>query len=397
VRGWIRHAGRLDPDALILAVGCYSELDGPALTSLGTGVLALPQSRKDSLHDLAAYLKRTGPILAREGLEKRKRRVENHLKQLSQRPPSPFSFDVSRYSLHSRAFLKIQDGCDYGCAYCIVPLARGPSVSLSTDAVLDRVRRLENEGYREIVLTGVNIASYNHEDESLSSLLDLILKSTASVRIRLSSLEPDQIVEEMRDVVSHERICPHFHIPVQSGSDRVLKAMKRRYNAKRVLESIDLLRSVKPEAHFAADFIVGFPGETESDFSKTEELVRAGGFVRLHVFPFSPREGTAAKGMNKQVHEAIKTARVKRLRELSAERLKAYTKSWKGRSLTAVVEDEISADGTASGLSGNYLKLVIHGIPKAGKSGKLVRSGSLVSCRITDAENPCSAEFVTLL
>ena len=398
VRGWIRRVSRLDTQSLVLAAGCYAQVDGHQLAELCPNVLVVPQSHKAVLHDLAEYLKRTGPILAKESLEKKKQRVENHLRQLAEHPAAPFSFDVRRYSLHSRAFVKIQDGCGYHCAYCIVPRARGPSVSLETGEVLERVRRLEEQGYREVVLTGVNIASYEHDGAELASLLPSMLEATSRLRIRLSSLEPDRIDRRLRDAVADKRICPHFHIPVQSGSDRILKAMRRQYDARRVLDGIQMLREVRPEAHVAGDFMVGFPGETESDHHRTEEVVRTGGFARLHVFPFSPREGTAAQKMKRRVPERIKKARAERLREISSKQLQAYIASWSGRAVAAVIEGDIGSDGTAAGLSENYLKLVIRGIPRGeGRDAEDVRAGSLVECRISGPEDPCTAEFLRSL
>jgi threonylcarbamoyladenosine tRNA methylthiotransferase MtaB len=341
---------------------------------------------------------------------------------------SVFRFQVEQFSFHSRAFLKIQDGCDYGCAYCRIPLARGGAVSLNPEEALSRAVKLEKQGYREVVLTGVNITSYNCRGWTLPELITGFLKVTSSMRLRLSSLEPEMINEQLVDTLSDRRVCPHFHIPLQSGSDRVLMLMGRRYKAERVSSAVDLLRKVKPETFLAADVLIGFPGESEDDFQATRELVKELGFSRLHVFPFSPRPGTAAEKMKEHTPERIRDQRVKELIRLSKELLERYKQRFVGRRVEAILERSSTAVGvipasapssTAAGvdpvttsapnsnftstnaasgeerakkwrgLTENYLKIEIEGIPQ-----NYALAGRLVAAEITHGGEIYRARFL---
>jgi threonylcarbamoyladenosine tRNA methylthiotransferase MtaB len=301
--------------------------------------------------------------------------------------PDPFAFQVQRYSFHSRAFLKVQDGCDHRCAYCRVPLARGGSLSLDPQLAIRRAVLLEQAGYREVVLTGVNLSAWRHGGEGLGELLGRLLSSTAGFRLRLSSLEPETIKPALVRMLGHPRVCPHFHLPVQSGSDRVLLRMRRRYRAEQVRRAVGLLRSARPEPFLAADLIAGFPGETEEDFRATFELAESLGFAKLHVFPFSPRPGTAALRMGDRVPERERDRRVRELIALSDRLGAAYRSAWVGREVEVVVEER-RGDGSAwRGFSANYLPCAVRGVP-AGPAGRLVRA------RIDDDGDPCAALYL---
>jgi threonylcarbamoyladenosine tRNA methylthiotransferase MtaB len=278
-RRFIRGLACRRPAALLLVTGCYAQLEGAAIESLGPNVTVVSQADKSLLLDLPRRLQEQGTGA----------RIEKG-------SPDPFAFQVQRYSFHSRAFLKIQDGCDHRCAYCRVPLARGGSLSLDPELAVRRAGLLEQAGYREVVLTGVNLSAWRHGGEGLGELLERLLISTAGIRLRLSSLEPETIKPALVQALRHPRVCPHFHLPVQSGSDRLLAAMRRRYRAEQVRRAVGLLRGARAEPFLAADLIAGFPGETEEDFRATFELAESLGFAKLHVFPFSPRPGTARFG-----------------------------------------------------------------------------------------------------
>jgi threonylcarbamoyladenosine tRNA methylthiotransferase MtaB len=382
-RRTVRRIARSNPAALIVATGCYAQIDRDALQSLGENVVAVSQSEKGGLHDLAASLVKR-PI---RDVRQEKDRLGERLDGIARR--DPFGYDVVDFSFHSRGFLKIQDGCDNRCSYCMIPLARGSSVSLEPKLVAQRARRMKEAGYGEIVLTGVNIASYQFEGIDFPLLVESLLAGTGGVQFRLSSIEPDRIDAAFLAMIGHPRICPHFHIPVQSGSNSVLERMNRRYRRKTVIEAVEGLRSSKGEPFLAADIIAGFPTEGPEDFQQTVELIRELSFSALHVFPYSPREGTPAAEMASRVSDREKRRRVRSLLALSEELVETYRASWMGRDVRAVVEGKIASDGTARGLSENYLKLLIHGIP-AGK----VESGMLVRCRIDESPAPLTARFV---
>lgn len=409
-RGLIRSLARSYPRARLIVTGCYAQMNESGLTELADNLVVVPQNRKDTLLDLPGLLRRQteGPVdlkqlLANSGAADaeaahRAAAVDVSLKQLPAVSPlcrySVFRFQVEQFSFHSRAFLKIQDGCDYGCAYCRIPLARGGSVSLNPEEALSRAVKLEKQGHREVVLTGVNITSYNYRGWTLPELITGFLKATSSIRLRLSSLEPEMINEQLVETLSDRRVCPHFHIPLQSGSDRVLLLMRRRYKAERVCRAVDLLRKIKPEAFLAADVLIGFPGESGDDFQATRKLIEELGFSRLHVFPFSPRPGTAAEKMEKHTPERIRDQRVKELILLSKELLKRYKQRFVGRRVEAILERSSTTTATTTdkrwrGLTGNYLKIEIEGIPQ-----NYASAGGLVAAEITHGGEIYQARFL---
>jgi threonylcarbamoyladenosine tRNA methylthiotransferase MtaB len=269
---------------------------------------------------------------------------------------NPFGFEqgLAEYaaSPRSRPFLKIQDGCGNACTYCAVTIARGPSVSLDKAAILERLRSLEDAGFGEAVLTGVNICQY----PGLAGLIAYLLENTGRIRLRLSSLEPDAVDDRLLRAVSLPRVRPHFHLSIQSGSDAVLARMGRRYGAAAVERAYAELRAVKDDPFLACDIITGFPGETEADFQATYALCEKCAFAWIHAFPFSPRPGTAAAKMRPQIPQREAAMRAERLRLLAEAGLSAYEKRWEGRALEAVVEHYDSAGETVNVVTENYLK-----------------------------------------
>jgi threonylcarbamoyladenosine tRNA methylthiotransferase MtaB len=246
---------------------------------------------------------------------------------------------------------------------------------------------LQQAGYREVVLTGVNLSAWRHGEEGLGELLGRLLGSTAGFRLRLSSLEPETIKPALVKSLGHPRICPHFHLPVQSGSDRVLLRMRRRYRAEQVRRAVGLLRAARPEPFLAADLIAGFPGETEGDFRATCELAESLGFAKLHVFPFSPRPGTAAFRMGEKVPERERDRRVQELLALSERLAAAYRAAWVGREVEVVLEERHGAGSAWRGFSANYLPCAVRGVPE-GSAGLLVRA------RIEGRGDPCEAAYL---
>jgi len=381
-RRFIRGLARERPGALLVVTGCYAQLDPRALESLGPNVAVVSQADKSLLLDLPRRLQEGGGGRA-EALRGRGGQ------------PDPFGFQVERYSFHSRAFLKIQDGCDRRCAYCRVPLARGGSLSLEAATAVERARALESAGYREVVLVGVNLSAWRNGvgtpqgEAGLGELLGRLLAATTRVRLRLSSLEPETLKPALVQALRDPRVCPHFHLPVQSGSDRVLLAMRRRYRAEQVRRAAGLLRSARESPFLAADLIAGFPGETAEDFRLTYTLAESLGFAKLHVFPFSPRPGTAAAGMAGKVPERVRDERVRALTQLSDRLAQEYRRGWVGREVEVVLEKRHDPSGSPvwTGVSGNYLPCAVRGVPE-GPAGRMVRA------RIESDGDPCEAKFL---
>ncbi len=381
-RRFIRSLARARPSALLVVTGCYAQLEAGTIERLAPNVAVVSQADKSLLLDLPRRLQEEGL-----GLAIRRGRAGGSP------AGNPFAFQVESFSFHSRAFLKIQEGCDHRCAYCRVPLARGASVSLDPELAVRRAMLLEQAGYREVVLTGVNISAWRNGEEGLGGLLERLLAATSAVRLRLSSLEPETIKPALGQALRHPRICAHFHLPVQSGSDRMLAAMRRRYRAEQVRRAAGLLRAARVEPFLAADLIAGFPGESEQDFRATFELAESLGFAKLHVFPFSPRPGTAAMRLGDRVPERVRDERVRVLTGLSDRLALAYRQAWVGREVEVVLERRRGEGSAWRGFSGNYLPCLVRGVPEApGSSG--LSPGRLVRARIEDDGDPCGALFL---
>jgi threonylcarbamoyladenosine tRNA methylthiotransferase MtaB len=298
-------------------------------------------------------------------------------------PESPgadrFRFNAGSLSFHSRPFLKIQDGCDRRCSYCRVSLARGPSVSLPAETALARLLQLEEAGYGEAVITGVNISQWRDGgggSGGLSSLLRRLLEGSRTIALRLSSLEPEAVTPELGEILSHPRIRPHFHLSIQSGSPLMLEMMRRPYGPGMAGRAAALLRSVKEDPFLACDIITGFPGETGEEFERTRRLCMDTGFAWIHAFPYSPRPGTEAYGFGKAVPEREAVRRVEVLLSLAREGRKNYCRRWMGRTVAAIVQAQDKKNpGYYGAVSDNYLRLQI--------KGPGMVPGRAVSCRIT--------------
>jgi threonylcarbamoyladenosine tRNA methylthiotransferase MtaB len=381
-RRMIRLLSRTHPASLIIATGCSAEVEAEALGHLGPNVAVVPQSRKDRLLALPRFLS------TERGGEPPGLRIRSFLSAQSAGKADPFRYAVSALSFHTRAWLKVQDGCDARCAYCRVPFARGPAVSLDPAAAVQRAVSLENAGCREIVLTGVNLSSYDSGGLRIAGLLREILEKTVRTRLRLSSLEPEGIDRALLDVLAHPRVCGHFHLSVQSGSDAVLARMRRRYRGADVARAVMDLRAAKEDPFLAADLITGFPGETPEDQETTCAMVRELDVSRLHVFPFSPRPGTAACGLAGRVAEKIRDARAAELRSVSEAQHRGYRLRWLGRSVDVLLERVDPQSGDGIGCSANYLKVRV-----AASRDSVMKRGRIVSARIVEAEDPCRAEL----
>ena len=269
--------------------------------------------------------------------------------------------NCSVFSARSRPYLKIQDGCNSACSYCVVPKARGRSRSLAVSEIIDQVLRLESCGYHEIVLTGIHLGSYGKDLKpklKLSNIVGTILEKTNISRIRLSSIELNEIDGNIVELLREERICRHVHVPLQSGDDTILKRMNRSYTKEDYIRAIETVSRSVPEIAIGTDVIVGFPGEGEKEFLNTRNLLGTLPLAYIHIFPFSPRPDTVAFGMDNQVPYDIKKERFQEINALNNDKKFTYMSSQLDRTLGVVVEEQYN-DEAAIGRSSNYLKIKV--------------------------------------
>jgi threonylcarbamoyladenosine tRNA methylthiotransferase MtaB len=347
-RSVVRQVQRINPEAYIAVVGCYAQLQPDEIASIPGVDLVLGATEK---FNITSYL---------EDLEKQDA-GKVHSCEISQA-----DFYVSSYAIgdRTRAFLKVQDGCDYKCTYCTIPLARGISRSDSLNNILEKAGEIARKGIREIVLTGVNIGDYGkgefgnkkHEHTFLE-LIQGLDKVPGIERLRISSIEPNLLPNEIIDFVAESQaFVPHFHIPLQSGSNMILKAMRRRYLRELYVERVARIRSVMPDACIGVDVIVGFPGETEELFKETYDFLHALDISYLHVFTYSERPDTPAASMGGKVGQAERKKRSKMLRSLSAKKRRAFYTTQIGTVRTVLFEGE-NKKGYIHGFTENYVKV----------------------------------------
>ncbi len=292
--------------------------------------------------------------------------VEEYIKEKNKKKILFDDFDsefedmfIDKMSSHTRAFVKIQDGCENFCSYCIIPYTRGRQRSKKKETVLKEISTLVNNGYQEIVLTGIHTGHYGSDIETtFPELLEEIARIKGLKRLRISSIEITELNDAFLDVLKkYPIIVSHMHIPLQAGSDTILKAMNRKYLKKYFKEKIEKIRSIRRDISITTDVIVGFPGETEKLFQETLDFVKEIGFAKVHVFPYSVRKGTKAETMPNQVSEVVKKERVKRLIALSSELEKEYMDKFIGKTLDVLVEK--CEDNKSIGYSDNYLRVII--------------------------------------
>jgi threonylcarbamoyladenosine tRNA methylthiotransferase MtaB len=271
--------------------------------------------------------------------------------------PSIFDLTISRFDRHTRAFLKVEDGCDLNCSFCIIPKVRGTAQSRPLESAVDEAKRLVGNGYREIVLTGVHLGSYGKDLAQRSLLPDLVerlLGVAGLARLRLSSIEANEVSDPLVELMAAERrFCPHLHLPLQSGDDDVLRAMRRRYNSRQYLAACERVSERVPDPSFTADVIVGFPGETDAQFENTLDLCRRAKFSRIHIFTYSRRRGTDA-ALLPDLPSRVKKERHHRLERLAEELTDSYARRFLGREVEVLVED-------GGGYTERYLKAHVAG------------------------------------
>ena len=383
-RRLIRKALKDYPEAILIVTGCYAQMEAEVLESLDPGssrkrLFIIPGDRKNRILELPVLLSNLN-IRYQEDLLK-------FLAVWAKGENNPaiddsFCFSPGEFSFHSRAFIKIQDGCDNQCSYCRTRFARGKSRSIAPEEALSTLYTLENGGYEEAVLTGVNISLYKGGQKSmnLAELLYYLLSGTKRIRIRLSSIEPELFNPAFVSIISHERVRPHFHFSIQSASHNILSRMKRSYTPEEALEGIMLLRSARDDPFLGCDIITGFPGESPKEFEKTYIFCQNIGFPGIHVFPFSRRPGTEAWNFKERVSEREAGYRVEKLVSLAQINRSIYIERWTGRTVEAIVEKgEEQHEHTVQALSANYLKLLVSLNKKP-----LPKAGSLIQCKIIE-------------
>ena len=333
------------PNSVLIVTGCYAEVEPQSIEKIDSRIAVLKGTAKDVLVDF--------PKIISNYFSQNKNYAISDFSDFLKKEFSKITLEKSTFKLstdsfihHSRASIKIQDGCGNNCAYCRIHIARGKPVSLEAKEVLERVLQLEEANQNEVVLTGVNLSQYrskyieNDIEKTIdfAGLLKILLEKTSKIHFRISSLYPDRVDNELFPLLKHERICPHFHISVQSGSDAILKSMNRTYKKDVILNAVKLLRKAKPNAFIACDIIAGFPGESNDDFTESLELCKKCNFTWIHAFPFSPRPGTPAYSMKNKVPESVSKKRVKELTELATKNKKEYLSSLIGKEVLSIVE-----------------------------------------------------------
>ncbi|WP_277587175.1 tRNA (N(6)-L-threonylcarbamoyladenosine(37)-C(2))-methylthiotransferase MtaB [Psychrobacillus antarcticus] len=379
----IRRAIRQNPDAVICVTGCYAQTSPAEIMAIpGVDIVVGTQERTKMLDYIETYKIERKPINAVGNIMKN--RVYEEL-------------DVPSFADRTRASLKIQEGCNNFCTFCIIPWARGLMRSRDPEEVVRQAKQLVDAGYLEIVLTGIHTGGYGEDlkDYNLAQLLRDIESNVKGLkRLRISSIEASQLSDEVIDVLRDSKVVVrHLHIPIQSGSDTVLKRMRRKYTMEFFANRLDRLREALPDLAITSDVIVGFPGETEEEFRETFNFIRDQKFSELHVFPYSKRTGTPAARMDNQVDEDIKNERVHRLITLNDQLAVEYASRFEGEVLEIIPEEAYKLDSSSNmveGYTDNYLKVAIPGYDDL--IGKLVR------VKITKAGYPYNeGQFVRVL
>jgi len=337
----INRAAADNPGAVIIAAGCLVNNQKEILEKKNNITYVIDNEKKSSILSLVeAHFK--GELVSQDQL-----------------PENVFGYETVSKSFHTRTFIKIQDGCDNFCSYCIVPMVRGKAVSRKPSDIIDNVKRIVDNGFREIVLTGVNIGRYDHEGINIEDLIRMILAVEGDFRVRISSIEPDGFGMNFHELFQHPKLTPHLHLCLQSGSDAILKKMKRMYSVKNFMETLDTFRKSFPHFNFTTDIIAGFPGETDEDFNATCRIAEEALFSHIHTFRYSRRTGTQADKMDNQVPENIKQERSRIIQNISIQNRNKYLTSLKGTTQKVLVE-KTGTDGIAIGYGEHFVPVMFY-------------------------------------
>ena len=377
------------PKAPLIVTGCYAELDGKQITEICPERICILSGMKKFILSRVAEESAGGVLDAEKNLLSRNN-IQNFIDECSKEEISAkfnkFTLFTPVFEKHSRSSLKIQDGCNNNCSFCRIHLARGKSVSLDVDDVVNRAVELEKNGAVEIVLTGVNLSQYAGRKNdggivSFSQLLAVLLENTKKVKFRVSSFYPQHVTEKLCSVLADNRVQPFFHLSIQSGSDSILEKMCRPYKIEHVSNAVRLLRDAKPGCFISCDIIAGFPTETDEDFALTEKLCEESNFAWIHAFPYSPRPGTAARDMKPQIPERIKNERVKVLSDYAVKGKIDFIKNCTGGTFEAVVENSrsmrlgLTASNVFHAVTDNFIHVEF-------KSEKHIPQGTVVNVKI---------------
>lgn len=345
--------------AKVIATGCYAQLKADDLLKIKGLSLVAGNSAKDSIPDHLAVLSDNGRAMT-----------------LVSAPSSPLK-KKPYYSKRSRAFLKVQDGCNFSCSYCTVPMARGKSRSLQEEDVMSAVKDLVSDGYREIVMTGIHAGLYGLDllpKSSLHKIVKKLARLHPETRFRLSSIEPREFNEDFLALLKEKNICSHIHIPLQSGSDKMLRKMNRGYTSAFYQQLINRIITAYPDISIGTDIIAGHPGETEKDFNDTVKFLKKLPLSYMHVFPYSKRPGTASGRMDDPVDDETRKERVKKLLEINNEKKNAYTTRHSGSILDVIVENKAANRGLYKAISDNYLRVLVR--------ADRIEPGQMISVRV---------------
>ena len=346
----LRAAARANPHALIVATGCYAQRSRDELSQVEGVSLVVGNTEKAEL-----------PAMVTALLEQRNTGANSHPRVSS---ALDYSVQPAANIRRNRSMVKIQEGCDQVCAYCIVPKVRGRERSIPPESLVEQINQRVAEGCLEVVLTGTQLGTYGFDipGATLTRLLERILAETAVPRLRVSSLQPQEINPRLLELWQDPRLCRHFHIPLQSGSDRILEMMRRRYTTGLFAEKVDLVRNTVPGSGVTADLIAGFPGETEAEFQESLAFATSMAFSDMHIFPYSPRPGTSAVYLSGPVSQPVKKARTTQLLAMAKEGFEAFRSYQLGQTHPVLWESSTRQDGGLKwrGLTGNYIRVYTH-------------------------------------
>ncbi len=383
-RQMLRRARKRNPEAVIVAAGCYVQAQAEEILRSGAADLVIGNNQKGRLVELlAGFRERTAGAGAVLDMA--------HAVEYEE-------LSLVRTAEHTRAFIKIQDGCNQFCSYCIIPYTRGRIRSRRPEDILAEIGRLAGAGYREVVLTGIHLSSYGKDFEDpvpLLSVIGRVAELEGIERIRLGSLEPRIVTEEfVRGLSAIEKVCPHFHLSLQSGCDRTLKRMNRHYSTEEYAACCGLLRKYYEHPAITTDVIVGFPGETEEEFSETLDFLARIGFYEMHVFKYSKRQGTKAAAMASQVPEGVKTERSRRALSLAEELSEGFRRYYRGSVQEVLLEEETQIGGGRymTGFTREYVKAAVELSGFAGQEAFL--PGRIVPVRFAGEGETGQGEFL---
>lgn len=367
-RQYIRRMKKINPEAIIAVVGCYSQVSPEEILEIEEVNLVMGTNDRRKIVEEIKKIDSTKKSSTVDDIMKVKAFEE---------------IEISQANGKTRAFMKIQDGCDRFCSYCIIPFARGRVRSRELESIIEEVEKLVNNGYKEVVLTGIHVASYGKDLKNAEVNLLNVIKAINEIegieRIRLSSVEPILFTEEFVNEVSQmKKVCPHYHLSLQSGCDETLKRMNRRYTTEEYKTIVDRLRENIPNVAITTDVIVGFPGETNDEFNKTYEFLRDIELSQMHIFKYSPRKGTPAATMENQIDPQMKQFRSDKLLNLSKENFNKFADKFIGQEMDVLFEQNL-VDDKYEGLTPNYIRVVV-------QSEKDIQ-GEILKVKITDVKN----------